>query len=114
MEFKIPAPIQINGKPYSQSEMVVFIVRHDRRFQREAAKARLGQAILDAFETARGGVVMLDAEAGELLKEAVERPTCGWIFRGRKTVVDGKPQLQRFHVPTIEFLPLIDPIANAT
>ncbi len=120
MKFNVAPPITIGEKPYGTLDMVRHVIATDRRYNASAEAARAGVRTERAFEA--GPVVELQDDDLRLLAAVLERPQQGWgSFRGQQSVpqrdesgaVSMKPALVRVNVPAREFLPLIDPIAEA-
>lgn len=122
MKFKISPPVTIANLSYSTLDMVRYLVRNDRRYNRTAEDARAGKRTVAAFELSAEEVELSEADL-RILADVVERPSTGsWgVFGSNRRIPrpmpDGSTQEvdvpTRTHVPAFEFLPLIDPIATA-
>ncbi len=120
MKFKTAAPITIGKTSYSTLDMVRFVAKNERRYNATAEAARQARRTIAAFEAS--GDVDLGDEDLRQLAEVLEKPSCGWgQFTAERDVPQRAPDggvlmgkmQQRIAVPTVEFLPLIDPIADA-
>lgn len=106
--------IKIGEKPYTLVDMTRFVVRNDRRYNRDASSARQGARTIAALE-AGADVAPEDVVA---LADVLERPSCGWgAFSAPRKVPqpDGSSRelTARVHVPALEFLPIVDFVQQA-
>lgn len=122
MKFQVPAPVEINEKPYSLLDMARFVTTQDARYNRTADAARSGVRVVTELERAgSGGKADLADEDLRLFATVLERPTCGWgrmpveVPAGPADPRTGKPPMMtRNAAPaTAKVLPLIDAVAAA-
>lgn len=128
MKIKQPPPVTLKlgdaVVEYSLADMVRHFVRTGSEFNRTEDGARAGKRILDAFDGAKAGVVELSKEDHATLREYTRQPSRGYgrhefkqVVRAPGTTPDGKTlikELKRYgQAPAMDYLPLIDAIANA-
>jgi hypothetical protein len=118
MKLTIPAPVNVCGQSYGLLEMARFLTRKERRYNQTADAARSGARVVAALEAATGNSADVQESDLRLFSAVVEKPHCGWgVFQTKVEFHDPRTQEKRVMerpstAPTVEFLPLIDSVAN--
>lgn len=120
MAFKcvtIPGPIMVANTLYTQKELITHYLDNARVFQ-TLSNARKGFKILDALDTALKGekaAYVLSMEEWSLLRDVIEDPSTALpVWHHRTVGADGAVSLVPVAVGAFQYLPLIEPIVQAT